>query len=172
MSTSNALLHHKPSRIAALMELYERNYLLLEQLVPELELPFNQATSTSTSDPPLHLIALERGRYTSAFRLTYEIDGRCEPDMWVKVYRDARLAESLYCAARPRWLAGMMGDAGQDAQMPQRARDGGSVAAPEVRRYLGEQWARNLTLQKWLQYLLEQGHGFGMAARPRKCTSL
>jgi uncharacterized protein YqiB (DUF1249 family) len=122
---------------------------MLEQLVPELELPFNQAVSTSETDPPLHLIALERGRYTSSFRLTYQIDGRCEPDMWVKVYRDAQLAESLYCAARPRWLAAMEGD-------------------PEVVRYLGEQWARNLTLHKWLDYLLEQGHGFGMAARPRK----
>ena len=75
-------------------------------------------------------------------------DGRCEPDMWVKVYRDARLAESLYCAERPKWLAAEEGD-------------------PEAGRYLGAQWGRNLTLYKWLQYLLEQGHGFGMAARPR-----
>jgi uncharacterized protein len=148
MKVTHPLLQHRPSRIAALLELYERNFLLLEQLVPELELPFNEAVSTTKTDPPLHLIALERGRYTSAFRLTYQIDGRCEPDMWVKVYRDARLAESLYCAARPRWLAATEGD-------------------PEVGRYLGKQWSRNLTLHKWLHYLLEQGHGFGMAARPR-----
>jgi hypothetical protein len=148
MNASNALLRQPPSRIAMLMELYERNYMLLEQLVPELDLPFNQAVSTSKSDEPLHLIALERGRYTSSFRLTYQIDGRCEPDMWVKVYRDARLAESLYCAARPRWLAEEEGD-------------------PEVERYLGAQWARNLMLHKWLQYLLERGHGFGLAGRPR-----
>ena len=152
MTISNALALRKPSRISVLMELYERNYLLLEQLVPELDLPFVQAVSTSKSDLPLHLIALERGRYTSAFRLTYEIDGRCEPDMWVKVYRDARLAESLYCAMRPRWLAATEGD-------------------PEVGRYLDEQWTRNLTLHKWLQYLLEQGHGFGMAARPRHAAT-
>lgn len=148
MTLSNALRLQRPSRIAALMELYERNYLLLEQLIPELDLPFMQAVSTSGTDLPLHLITLERGRYTSALRLTYRIDGRCEPDMWLKVYRDARLAESLYCAARPRWLAATEGD-------------------PAASRYLGEQWTRNLTLHKWLHYLLEQGHGFGMAARPR-----
>lgn len=150
MSLTNAL-GHRPSRISALMELYERNFLLLEQLVPELELPFNQAISTSETDPPLHLITIERSRYTSEFRLTYQIDGRCEPDMWIKVYRDARLAETLYCATRPRWLAEGEGD-------------------PEAGRYLGEQWSRNLTLHKWLQYLLEQGHGFGMAARPRRTS--
>jgi uncharacterized protein YqiB (DUF1249 family) len=149
MSLARDAGYRRPSRIAVLMELYERNFLLLEQLVPELELPFNEASSTSETDPPLHLITLERSPYTSSFRLTYQLDGRCEPDMWVKVYRDARLAETLFCAARPRWLAEGEGD-------------------PQADRYLGEQWSRNLTLHKWLQYLLEQGHGFGMAARPRR----
>ena len=148
MRISNALVQQQPSRIAVLMELYERNFLLLEQLVPELDLPFNQAVSTSVADEPLHLIALERGRYTSSFRLTYEINGVAEPDMWVKVYRDARMAESLYFATRPRWLAVEEGD-------------------PEVERYLDAQWSRNLMLNKWLHYLLERGHGFGMSGRPR-----
>ena len=143
----------KPRRLAHLLDLYERNYQLLERLVPELELPFERAVSRSATDLPLILIVVERAPYTSELRLTYEFNSaegkRLEPDMWIKVYRDAKLAESLYCAARPRWLAEMEGD-------------------PEIGRYLGEQWARNLMLHKWLQYLLEQGHGFGMAARPRR----
>jgi hypothetical protein len=152
MSLSTTQAGRSPSRIAALLELYERNYLLLEQLVPELDLPYAQAVSTSSSDLPLHLIVLERDRYTCSFRLTYEIDGHHEPDMWVKVYQDARLAESLHCAARPRWLAEVDSD-------------------PQVAKYLGEQWARNLTMHKWLQYLLEHGHGFGLAGRPRNPRS-
>lgn len=146
--TRQSIVLRRPSRLAALHELFERNYRLVEQLVPELDLPYLQATSRSATDPDLQLIVLERGPYTSAFRLTYEIEGRCEPDMWVRVYRDARVAESLHCAERPRWLALEEGD-------------------PEVTRYLSAQWQRNLMLHKWLQHLLEAGHGFGVAHRPR-----
>ena len=142
----------RPVRISALHELYERNYRLVECLVPELELPFEEATSYSATDLPLRLFALERGPYTSAFRLTYEFaepDGtRLEPNLAVRVYRDARLAEALTCPLRPAWLAVDEGD-------------------PQALEYLDEQWSRNLLLHKWLHYLLEHGHGFGLAARPR-----
>ncbi|MBI2382894.1 MAG: DUF1249 domain-containing protein [Gammaproteobacteria bacterium] len=142
----------RPVRIAALLELYERNYRLVQQLVPELNLPFDRAVSHSATDLPLHLITLERSRYTATFRLTYEFacdDGmRQEPDIWLRVYRDAHVVEALRCAARPPWLA-----------------DG--EADPQVDTFLTDQWNRNVMLHKWLQYLLHHGHGFGMAARPR-----
>jgi uncharacterized protein len=139
--------------IGRLLDLYERNFLLVQRLLPELNLPFDHAVSKSESDLPLHLIALERGRWTSSFRLTYEFESatgeaRREPDMWVKVYRDAGVAESLFCARRPPWLAAEEGD-------------------PEAGRFVSEQWDRNIMLYKWLQYLLEHGHGFSLAARPR-----
>jgi uncharacterized protein len=136
------------ARIGRLIDLYERNYRLIEQLVPELNLPFVSALSRSQSDLPLHLVVQDRSPYTCSFRLTYEIDGRCEPDMWLKVYRDARLAESLFCAKRPQWLAQTEGD-------------------PAAASYVDDQWGRNHMLHKWLQYLLHHGHGFGLASRPR-----
>jgi hypothetical protein len=146
----------RPVRISALMELYERNFRLIERLVPELELPFEDVTSRSSSDLPLRLTVLERGRYTTAFRLTYEFpaDGgtKLEPDLRVRVYKDAKLAEALNRPQRPDWLAQEEGD---------------SLAM----QYLDEQWSRNLLLHKWLHYLLENGHGFAMSARPREATA-
>ena len=142
----------RPARIAALIELFERNFRLVECLTPELELPFEDAISYSGTDLPLRLTVLERGKYTTAFRLTYEFaeDGgpRLEPDLKVRVYRDARLAEALTCPSRPAWLATGEGD-------------------PAALQYLDEQWTRNVLLHKWLEYLLGHGHGFGLAARPR-----
>ena len=103
----------------------------------------------------LVLIVVERSPYTSELRLTYEFNDaegkRLSPDIWVKVYRDARVAEALHCGMRPMWLA----------------QDGGDVEAGE---FIHDQWDRNHTLAKWLEYLLEHGHGFSMAARPRTAT--
>ncbi len=149
--STNVYCGHRPVRLAALMELYERNFFLVEQLVPELELPFDTAVSRSATDLPLHLTTLERSRYTCAFRLTYEFTDdtgtRCDPDLQLRVYRDAHVVEALRCTLRPPWPA--EGD-------------------PQVERFLSAQWSRNLLLYKWLVYLLGHGHGFGMAGRPRR----
>jgi uncharacterized protein YqiB (DUF1249 family) len=126
---------------------------LLEQLVPELELPFDRAVSRSATDLPLILTVVERSPYTSELRLTYEFSDengkRLEPDMWIRVYRDARVAEALRCGKRLPWLAVEEGD-------------------PEADKFLHDQWARNHSLLRWLEFLLEHGHGFAAAARPRR----
>jgi hypothetical protein len=142
----------KPRRLAHLMEIYEHNFRLLQRLLPELNVPFENAISTSETDPPLHLTVLSRDRYTLTVKLTYEFIGedgaRHHPDLWIRVYRDAEMVEALDCSHRPPWLAEEGGD-------------------PEVGRFLNHQWGRNLMLGKWLDYLLERGHGFGMTQRPR-----
>ena len=146
----------QPRRIAHLVDLYERNFALLERLIPELNLPYERAVSRSATDLPLLLTVVERAPYTAELRLTYEFreaDGSrvLSPDMWIKVYRDARVAEALDCGQRPTWLAQVFGDA-------------------VARDYLHDQWGRNHLLAKWLEYLLEHGHGFAIAARPRLAT--
>lgn len=142
----------KPRRLAHLLDLYEHNYRRVERLLPELDVPFDAAVSRSASDLPLHLKVLERDRYTVTFKLTYEFtdaDGvRRQPDLVLRVYRDAQVVEALNDPERPHWLARGEGD-------------------PEAHRFLNAQWSRNLMLSKWLEYLLEHGHGFGMSARPR-----
>ncbi len=151
-ASTNVYCGHRPVRLAALMELYERNFLMVEQLVPELDLPFDTAVSHCATDLPLHLTTLERSRYTCAFRLTYEFtqgaQTRLDPDLQLRVYRDAHVVEALRCASRPPWQGEGEGD-------------------PQVERFLSAQWTRNLLLYKWLVYLLGHGHGFGMAGRPR-----
>lgn len=142
----------KPRQLAHLMEMYEANYRLLQRLIPELEMPFDTAVSRSQSDFPLHLSVVERDRYTLTLRLTYEfVDGagvRLQPDILVRAYRDARMAEALECSHRPPWQAQGEGD-------------------PKAMEFLGGQWRRNMMLGKWLDYLLGHGHGYGMAHRPR-----
>ena len=142
----------QPRHLAHLIELYEVNYRLLQRLVPEMEVPFESAVSKSGSDFPLHLHLVERDRYTLTLRLTYEFvdeDGtRRQPDILVRAYRDAGVAEALECSHRPPW----------------QARD---EADPKAWKFLSGQWRRNMMLGKWLEYLLEHGHGFGMANRPR-----
>jgi uncharacterized protein YqiB (DUF1249 family) len=145
----------QPRRLAQLLDLYERNFRLIQRLIPELDLPFPDAVSKSGSDLPLHLKVIDRDRYTVAFKLTYEFvdaDGvRRQPDIWVRVYRDASVAEALQCSHRPPWQA-------EDD------------ADPKAWQFLNDQWRRNLMLGKWLEYLLEHGHGFGLTARPRRTS--
>lgn len=154
-----ASLHHnlcpccgQPRRLAHLLDLYDRNFQLLQRLLPELEMPFDQAVSHSATDLPLHLTVMERDRYTATCKLTYEFTGadgvRRQPDLWVRIYRDARVVEALNCTHRPPWMAEEGGD-------------------PQAGRFLNDQWMRNVMLGKWLEYLLEHGHGFGLSARPR-----
>lgn len=142
----------RPRHLAHLMELYETNYRLLQRLVPEMEVPFPAAVSKSGSDFPLHLRVEDRDRYTLTLRLTYEFveaDGtRRQPDILVRAYRDAGVAEALECSHRPPWRAQEESD-------------------PKAWQFLDGQWRRNMMLGKWLEYLLEHGHGFGLANRPR-----
>ena len=111
-----ALLNGKPRRIAWLMDLYERNYQLLQRLLGQLDLPFEHAVSKSATDLPLHLMVIERAPYTVELRLTYEFrdaEGiKFSPDFWIKLYNDAKVAEALHMTGRPPWLAqeGDIGD--------------------------------------------------------------
>lgn len=134
------------------MALYESNYLRFEQLVPETAVPFDEAVSHGR-DQALYLRVLERCRYTVTVHLTHWFgDGlaaRPDPDLKLRVYRDARLAEAIYCDASSRYAA--------------------LAGVPHIDdRVLATQWPRNCLLNKWLAYCLQQGHGFSAAQRPRQ----
>ena len=92
--------------------------------------------------------ALVNSRSAAYDEFTDETGVRRQPDLWVRLYRDAGVAEALRCSYRPPW----------------RVEDD---ADPAAHAFLSEQWRRNLLLNKWLEYLLEHGHGFGLAERPR-----
>jgi uncharacterized protein len=135
----------RPGSFVGLMTLYESNFLRLGWLVPDPRAIRAAAVSRVPSDCDLHLIPLEVSRYTSVFRLTYEFvdeDGAVmDPDLEVRVYHDARLAE-----------ARGYGDFDRHPEL-RRLRSG-------LKRELDPRWSRNMMLNKWLEYCAERGHRF------------
>ncbi len=142
----------QPRSFTGLMGLYESNYRRFERLAPEVDLPFERACSQG-ADTVLYLRVIERCRYTTTVHLTYWFgEGPAaypDPNLRVRIYRDAQLAEAVYCDARSRYAA--------------------LAGVPDIDyRVLETQWPRNLLLNKWLDYCLSQGHSFSGAHRPRR----
>ena len=135
-------------RFAALMELYERNYMLVRLLAPALGSMSGTRTSTVDGELALEMRDIEHGRYTTTFRLTYRLSRRDalgrrgrEPNLAIRLYHDARTCEVM---------SGLMpGETGEE----RRVRD------------LDEGHRLNRFLNRWLGYCLERGHGFEGARR-------
>jgi len=124
----------------------------LQLLIPD-EFPFHDYLKSQVAGSHLlWLQVLERHAYTTFFRLTYEFSSGDEhqyaPDAHIRFYHDARMAEatSFDCVqacvrdTHPAYPA---------RQMMQRA------------------WRRNRALERWLDYLLRQGHSM-VTMRPAK----
>lgn len=135
----------RPGSFVSLMSIYESNYIRLAALMPELDNAAPTQISVVAGDCPLHLRIEERSRYTTTLRLTYMFEDTAgplaDPDLLIRVYRDARLAEVQACA---RWHR----HAVLESLRSQLARD------------LGDRWLRNVMLNKWLDYCVERGHCF------------
>jgi len=129
----------------SLMTLYESNFVRLGWIVDDLRVVGEKRISRVAEDCDLHLTPIELSRYTGIFRLTYEFDldgvTVCDPDLEVCVYHDARLAEV-------RSFRGFQ-------RHPHLAR-----LQFTLKRELDQRWARNMMLNKWLEYCAERGHRF------------
>lgn len=133
----------RPASFVSLMSLYESNYIRLGWLITDLASVADSAVSTVQGDCPLQLTVEERSRYTTTLLLTYVFDGvpTTDPDLQIRVYHDARLAEVQSCA---HWH--------RHATLE-------SIRS-ELARELGDRWLRNVMLNKWLDYCVERGHRF------------
>ncbi|AHE98446.1 DUF1249 domain-containing protein [Thioalkalivibrio paradoxus] len=144
--TSAAHLHPGAGDFAALMELYENNYLRLRRLCPNLDSIESGQVSVVEGATDLHLAILERTPYTTLLRLTYEFgsDGRTsrQPDLRIRLFHDARQAEVVGRHCRRRGEGDLWLDAA--AGMPG----------------LACRWRHNRFLFKWLGFCLVQGHRF------------
>lgn len=133
------------------MAIYEQNYNYICELLDNLdELP-EEMVSRIPAHLPLRLTVLERFRYTTTLSLTYLFREtgatQTDPDLIVRVYHDAGVAEVLgfgasvagYCAPR--------------------------VAQPVDGWVLERKWQLNRFLEKWLEYCLACGHRFHATAR-------
>ena len=138
----------RPVSFVSLMTLYESNYIRLRGLMGDVRSMAGRIVSSTPSDCDLHVEIVEHSPYTTVLRLTYVFDEPAgqlaDPDLEVRVYHDARLAEASRCA---RWVK----HPGLES-----IRSGLSVA-------LGERWLRNMLLNKWLDYCVDRGHRFAEA---------
>lgn len=135
----------RPGSFAGLMTLYESNYIRLGWLLSDRVSPPASTVSDVPGDLPLYLTLLERTRYTTTVRLTYffEEDGERipDPDLRIRLYHDARLAEAMACTHRHRHAALRRLDPGPGGELSRR-------------------WVRNVMLNKWLEYCTDLGHRF------------
>ena len=125
------------------MSLYESNYLRLQQLVPELERLDGYYRSRVAGACDLHVEIIDRTQYTVTLSLSYffyESERRiAEPDMKVRAYLDGQLAEAMSLCS--------------DYRHAEFNRPSGVH-----REELDRRWRRNVVLNKWLEYLMDQGH--------------
>jgi uncharacterized protein YqiB (DUF1249 family) len=131
-----------------LVSLYEGNFLKVSTLLGDpRNLPMGAGVSRSPTDCDLHVAVEEGSRYTRLLRLTYLFDEPsgtvADPDLVVRLYLDARVAEVVSWAAfhRHETLAAL---------------------AQHYARELDRRWVRNMVLSKWLDFLLGHGHRYGV----------
>jgi hypothetical protein len=138
------------------MGLYESNFIRLGWLAANLRGLSGRYVSSVRGDCDLVLTVTERCPYTSTVNLTYllpEARGpRPYPDMRVRIYHDAHLVEAQqWNSVHSQAPAAACG-----AHVQPLARARRSCAERE----LDQRWARNMMLNKWLEYCVERGHRF------------
>lgn len=135
-------LQQRPG-LARLQRVQEENFRQLQMLVPAETDRCDSYRSEIQGSPVLRMDILERHPYTQFIRLTYAFENNEEqalaPDAHIRLYVDARLAEVT--AFDPT----------------QGCRRSAHPWYP--RKALWQKtWRQNLVLDKWLGYLLQQGH--------------
>jgi len=147
----------RPRSFVALMALYESNYLRLNWLAGELAALGGRHRSVVRDDCDLLLTVTERTPYTTTLNLTYRLgepEGAATqsdyPDMGVRIYHDAHLVEAQeWAATHPHGVL--------------------RALRRRAERELDQRWARNMMLNKWLEYCLERGHRFSPATVVPAC---
>lgn len=136
-------LNLKP-RLSRLQQVQEEMYRQLQLLIPDQVAHFDSFQSRVAGSPLLRMEILERHPYTWFMRLTYQFDNDQEPelapDAHIRLYQDARMAEVTSF------------NAGQGCRRS---------AHPwyPARQLFLRNWRQNRAMDKWLGYLLHQGHG-------------
>jgi uncharacterized protein YqiB (DUF1249 family) len=137
---------YRPGSFSGLMLLYESNYLKLAGLTGDLSAETGQWISRARGDHDLFLQRIGAERYTTTLCMTYWLRDESgirlkDPDMTIRIYHDAGLAEAVSCRTRHRHRL---------------LREIHQSHAGELNR----RWRINMMLNKWLDYVLDRGHGF------------
>lgn len=136
----------KPKSFAALMEMYETNYLQLRLLCGDLRSIDVQQTSIIPNGIPVILKITERSAHTTTILLTYLFqetytDHSHKPDMLIRIYHDARQAEVISHRGHL-----------SETLVKSKGNHWDSI--------LLHRWRMNRFLYKWINYLRRQGHSF------------
>ena len=133
----------KPRSFVGLMALYESNFLRLLRLIPEIDRLDGCFRSRVAGECDLFVEIIETSRYTVTLSLTYRLATEegllANPDMMVRLYLDGQQAEVL-----------AIGEAQRHAALRR--------LVFEHREELDRRWRCNIILNKWLEYLSDQGH--------------
>lgn len=133
----------KPSRFGYLMDLYAENFARFHRTFPLQSHLADHWRSSVDDGLDLHLDVIERHRYTTEIRLTYDLadpsTGAPEPSAYLRMYHDARLIEVTHCHLDRRWQE-VLG------------------LRPSLATLIGHRMRMNTFLWKWLDYLSDQGH--------------
>lgn len=133
----------KQPALKRLHEVQEEIYRQLHLLLPDDFAFHDSMRSRVAGSPDLRLEVLERHPYTTFFRLTYEFGEGEErsyaPDAHIRFYHDAHIAEATSFNV---------------------AQGCSRTAHPSypVKQLMQQAWRRNRALDRWLDYLLRQGH--------------
>ena len=132
-----------PSRFSWLMGLHGENYLRLSRLFAPRRLVTGSYRSSVGDRLDVLLDVVEQHRYTIDLVLTYGLrdadTGGLVPSANIRMYRDARMAEVLHYHADQR-LERVIGP------------------LPPARTVLERRVRQSSFLNRWLEYLAEQGH--------------
>ncbi|PIE00717.1 MAG: hypothetical protein CSA79_02610 [Thiothrix nivea] len=89
----------RPQSFAALMDMYEINYMQLRLLLGDLHQLCGNQVARADHHLPLSITIKEQSRHTTTLMMTYHFTDSCgqvvdtRPDLIVRVYHDARQAE-------------------------------------------------------------------------------
>jgi len=138
-----AIFPPRPRSFAALMEMYEVNYMQLRLLCGDIRRLQGEYMLTQQAGIPLLLKVLEQSAHTSILLLTYAFHDGDErrPDLTIQVYHDSRQANVV--SRRCKFL-------GEQVSHRQMNADTQLLC----------QWRTNRFLFKWVKYLRRQGYAF------------
>lgn len=134
---------HSHPRLKKLQSVQAEIFRQLQLLLPDHIAYHDHLVSKVAGSPPLLLEVIERHKYTTFFRLTYRFNeqskARFSPNAHIRHYHDARLAEATSF---------------NHEQGCGRTSEPGIPSKP----LLQMAWRRNRALDRWLDYLITQGH--------------
>ncbi len=152
-------------RLKRLQELQTEIYRQLQLLMPDQIAHYDSFLSRVHGSPLLRMDILERHPYTHFVRLTYQFNGQepaeIAPDAHIRIYNDAHMAEVTafdHVQGFNRYAPGQLPSA-QASKTNSHCLHQPTTSTwfPHLQLFQ-RSWRQNRALDKWLGYLLHQGH--------------